>query len=30
MVLAIDIMHGDGLSNEICPQLQLKTKVRLY
>ena len=29
--LSIDIMHGRGLSNEICPQLwPKKTKVRLY
>ena len=29
MVLAVDIMYGHGLSNELCAQLQpRKTKVR--
>ena len=31
MVLAVDMMHGRGLSNKMCPYLQpKKTKERVY
>ena len=31
IVIAVDMMHGYGPSNKMCPKLQLKkTKVRLY